>query len=155
MDKTDKKILVELQKDCRQSISTLSEKVALSTSACHRRIKIMEEQGIIEGYKAQLNGKKVGKLIEFFIEASLGSQQQADLDLFENAVKKVPEILECHLMTGQADYVLRIGAASTEDYEKIYREKIAVLPGISRIQSSLLLRTVTRWSGYTIDTDQA
>ncbi len=150
IDKIDEKLLLLLQKDCRQSISTLANKVALSPSACHRRIKQLEENGVIKGYVAQVDGKKVGYLIEFFIEVSLSSQREESLRKFEQAIRRVPEVLECHLMTGQSDYILRVGASNTSDYERFYRDRIARLPGVSRIQSSLVLRSVIDWSGYVV-----
>ena len=151
MDKVDRKLLDLLQQDCRQSINELADKVSLSASACHRRIKQLEDKGVIRGYVAQLDGKKVGSLIEFFVEVSLSSQKQDALDEFEQAVRLVPNVLECHLMSGQADYLLRVGAADTVQYERVYRKEIAQLPRVSRIQSSLVLRTVTQWSGYVVD----
>ncbi len=150
MDKVDLQLATALQEDCRQSIAVLADKVALSPSACHRRIKQMEERGIIQGYVAQVDGKKVGCQIEFFVEISLDSQHQDTLKEFEEVVKGVPEILECHLMTGTADYLMRVGVADTAGYEHFHRNHIARLPGVSRIQSSLVLRTVTQWSGYTL-----
>lgn len=150
MDKIDLRILTALQADCRQSVAELAETVSLSPSACHRRVKQLEDKGVIQGYTARLDGKKVGYLIEFFIEVSLASQREEILREFERAVRRVPEILECHLMTGQADYLLRVGASDTVDYERIYRNRIAQLPGVSRIQSSLVLRTVKQWAGYVL-----
>lgn len=150
MDKIDLRILTALQADCRQSVAELAETVSLSPSACHRRVKQLEDKGVIQGYTARLDGKKVGYLIEFFIEVSLASQREEILREFERAVRSVPEILECHLMTGQADYLLRVGASDTVDYERIYRNRIAQLPGVSRIQSSLVLRTVKQWAGYVL-----
>ena len=151
MDKIDRKLLSLLQQDCRQSVNVLADKVSLSTSACHRRIKQLEDKGVIRGYVAELDGKQVGSLIEFFVEVSLSSQKQDALDEFEQAVRRVPNVLECHLMSGQADYLLRVGAADTIQYERVYRKEIAQLPGVSRIQSSLVLRTVTQWSGYVVE----
>lgn len=150
MDKIDLKILTALQADCRQPVAELADRVSLSPSACHRRVKQLEEKGVIEGYTARLDGKKVGYLIEFFIEVSLASQREETLREFEEAVRNVPEILECHLMTGQADYLLRVGASDTVDYERVYRNRIAQLPGVSRIQSSLVLRRVKQWTGYVL-----
>ncbi len=152
LDRIDRRLLKALQEDCRQPISELAALVALSPSACHRRIKLLEERGVLEGYVARLNGKKMGYLIEFFVEVSLYSQSQDILRQFEDAARRVPEILECHLMTGQADYMLKVAARSTEDYERIHRDCIAQLPNVSRIQSSLVLRTVRHWSGYAVDT---
>ncbi len=151
MDQVDRRILVALQEDCRQPIADLAEKVALSPSACHRRIKLLEESGVLEGYVARVNGKKIGYLIEFFVEVSLSSQSQAIMTEFEAAISRVPEILECHLMTGQSDYILKVAAKSTADYERIHRDCIAQLPGVTKIHSSLVLRTVRPWSGYAVN----
>lgn len=151
MDKVDRRILMALQEDCRQPIAELADKVALSPSACHRRIKLLEEKGILQGYVARLDGKKLGYSIEFFIEISLSSQSQDILKEFEDAAKRIPEILECHLMAGDADYILRVAARSTEDYERIHRDRIAQLPYVSRIHSSLVLRSVRQWAGYAVD----
>ncbi len=128
----------------------LSEAVALSPSACHRRIKQLESDEVIQAYVAQVDGKKAGYNIEFFVEVSLDSQDRDTLRNFEDSVRRVPEILECHLMTGQADYIMRVAAADTDDYERFHRERIGALPGVSRIQSSLVLRTVHRSHGYAL-----
>ena len=150
LDKADKILLAELQRDCRQSIADLAAKAALSPSACHRRIKLMEEAGVIEGYGAALARKALGLTIEFFVEVSLAAQTEPAFERFEAAVKRVPEILECHLMSGQFDYLLRIAAADAADYERVHRAHIARLPGVQRIQSALALRTVKPWAGYPV-----
>jgi len=150
MDDIDRKLLAQLQDDCRQSIADLSEKVGLSPSACHRRVKQLEDRGIIQGYIAKLDGKQLGRLIEFFVEVSLDSQRGDALKAFEDAVQRIPEVLECYLMTGQSDFLLRVAAADTQDYERFYRTRMSQLPGVARIQSSLVLRTVRPWSGYPV-----
>ena len=150
LDKIDKIILRELQRDCRQPIAELAEKAGLSASACHRRMKIMEEQGVIEGFGAALNREAMGYSIEFFVEVSLSQQSEEAFIKFEQAVLRVPEILECHLMSGNADYMLRVAASDAADYEAIHRAKISRLPGVQKIISSLALRTVKGWSGYPV-----
>ena len=150
LDKIDKIILRELQRDCRQPIAELAEKAGLSASACHRRMKIMEDQGVIEGFGAALNREAIGYSIEFFVEVSLAQQSEEAFNKFEQAVMRVPEILECHLMSGTADYMLRVAASDAADYEAIHRAKISRLPGVQRIVSSLALRTVKGWSGYPV-----
>jgi len=151
MDRMDRRLLAALQKDCRQSIAELAHQVALSPSACHRRIKQLEEKGVVQGYVARVDGKKLGYRIEFFVEVSLHRQSEEALGDFEEAVKQIPEILECHLMTGQADFLLRVAAADTEGYERFHRNRIAQLPGVSRIETNLVLRTVSRRNGYPVD----
>jgi DNA-binding Lrp family transcriptional regulator len=149
-DKTDKIILRELQRDCRQSVAELAAKAGLSASACHRRVKLLEERGIIDGYGAGLSRTALGLANEFFVEVSLSAQTDTAFEKFEAAVSRVPEIIECHLMSGQFDYLLRIAAADAADYERIHRSRISRLPGVQRIQSSLALRTVKRWTGYPV-----
>jgi len=150
IDAADRRLIAALQRDSRQSMAELAEKVALSPSACHRRIKQLEADGVIQGYGARVDGKALGFEMEFFVEVSLGSQDSATLKAFEAAVRRVPEIMECHLMTGQADYIMRVAAADAADYERFHRERIGELPGVSRIQSSLVIRTIGRAAGYPV-----
>jgi DNA-binding Lrp family transcriptional regulator len=150
LDKTDKIILMELQSKAITPIADLAVKAGLSPSSCHRRVKLMEQAGIITGYTATLNREALGLANEFFVEISLAAQTEEAFEKFEKAVQRVPEILECHLMSGQFDYLLRVAAADATDYERIHRSRIARLPGIQRIQSSLALRTVKAWAGYSV-----
>ena len=150
LDKIDRIILAELQRDCRQPIAELAQKAGLSASSAHRRVKIMEEAGVISGFGATLNRQAIGFEIEFFVEVSLTQQSEEAFNKFEQAVLRVPEILECHLMSGNADYMLRVAAADAADYERIHRGKISRLPGVQRIMSALALRTVKGWSGYPV-----
>ena len=150
LDKIDRIILKELQARAQTPIGTLAEKAGLSPSTCHRRVKLLEEHGIITSYGANLDRKQLGLANEFFVEVSLTAQTEETFEKFEKAVQRVPEILECHLMSGQFDYLLRVVAKDAEDYEQIHRGKISRLPGIQRIQSSLALRTVKAWAGYPV-----
>lgn len=108
---------------------------------------------MIDGYTARLNGRRLGFQMEFFVEITLDRQSDDALETFEAAVRRVPEILECHLMTGQFDYLLRVGALDSADYERVHRDRISRLPGTVRIQSSLALRAVKPWTGYPIPGD--
>jgi DNA-binding Lrp family transcriptional regulator len=148
LDKIDKIILTELQRDSRQSVAELGARAGLSASACHRRVRLLEERGAISGYTATIDRIALGLANEFFVEVSLIAQTEEAFERFEKAVQRVPEILECHLMSGQFDYLLRIAASDAADYERIHRSKISRLPGVQRIQSSLALRTVKAWAGY-------
>jgi Lrp/AsnC family transcriptional regulator, leucine-responsive regulatory protein len=148
MDATDKIILNQLQRQGNLPLADLAEKAGLSASSCHRRVKALEAQGIITGYNAALDRKALGLANEFFVEVSLTGQSEDVLEKFEKAVQRVPEILECHLMSGQFDYLLRVVARDAEDYERIHRTRIGRLPGVQRIQSMLALRTVKDWGGY-------
>jgi Lrp/AsnC family transcriptional regulator, leucine-responsive regulatory protein len=150
LDKIDKILLKELQRDCRQSVADLAARAGLSPSACHRRMKLLEETSAITGFSAVLDRRALGLTIEFFVEVSLTAQTEQAFERFEAAVKRVPEILECHLMSGQFDYLLRVAAADAADYERVHRQRISRLPGVQRIQSALALRTVKEWSGYPV-----
>jgi len=150
LDKIDKIILVELQRKAIVPIAELAERAGLSPSSCHRRVKLLEKAGVITGYSATLDGKALGLNNEFFVEVSLASQTEEAFEKFEKAVQRVAEILECHLMSGQFDYLLRVAAADATDYERIHRTKLSRLPGLQRLQSSLALRAVKSWSGYPV-----
>lgn len=148
IDNIDRKIMEALQADCRQTIAQISEIVGLSPSACHRRIGLLEERGVIERYAARLNGQALGYVMTFYVELSLETQSEKALSEFEAAAIDRPEVLECHLMTGSADYLMKVAAPDTESYEQIYRRVIAALPHVSRIQSALVMKTIKRWNGY-------
>lgn len=150
MDKIDRKILAALQENCRRPIAEIADRVGMSLSACARRITLLEENGFIEGYGARLSGAKLDLGMTFFVEVSLDSQKDAALATFEKAASRRPEVLECHLMTGTADYLIKVAAKDTRDYETIYRKVIAALPHVSRIQSALVMKTVKPWLGYPV-----
>jgi Lrp/AsnC family transcriptional regulator, leucine-responsive regulatory protein len=150
IDPLNRGILAELQRDCRIAVAELAARVGLSPSACHRRVKQLEEAGLISGYVARLDRRALGFAMEFFIEVSLRSQSDKALDAFERAVQTAPEILECHLMAGGTDYLLRVVATDTADFERIHHERLARLPNVARLQSHLAIRTVRGWNGYPV-----
>jgi Lrp/AsnC family transcriptional regulator, leucine-responsive regulatory protein len=150
LDRTDKIILSQLQRQGNLALAELAEKAGLSPSSCHRRVKLLEKRGVITKYTADLDRKALGLTNEFFVEVSLTAQTEEAFEKFEKAIQRVPEILECHLMSGQFDYLLRVIAKDAEDYERIHRTKLSRLPGLQRIQSSLALRTVKDWAGYPV-----
>lgn len=150
MDLKDRKILAELQANCRRPIAEIADKIGMSLSACARRISLLEEQGYIESYGARLNADRLGYGMTFYVEVSLDNQTDAALAAFEKAARNRPEVLECHLMTGNADYLVKVAASDTSDYESIYRKVIAALPHVNRIQSALVMKTVKPWLGYQI-----
>ena len=142
IDTTDARILRVLQKKGRISNSDLSNKVGLSASACHRRVARLEHEGIIKDYVAMLDPRKVGHPTTVFVEITLSGQADEVLDAFEREVALVPDVLECHLMAGTADYLLKVVAQDTEDFARIHRRYLARLPGVAQMQSSFALRTV-------------
>ncbi|OGT84076.1 MAG: AsnC family transcriptional regulator [Gammaproteobacteria bacterium RIFCSPLOWO2_02_FULL_61_13] len=144
LDRTDRTILAALQQDGRMANVALAARVNLSESACLRRVRALEQAGVIDRYVALLSQPAVGLPDSVFVEVSLTREQQKDLDAFENAVRKLPEVMECYLMSGEYDYLLRVVVANTADYERIHRENITRLPGVARVRSGFALRTVTK-----------
>ncbi len=142
LDALDLKLLQSLQKTGKMSNADLSEKVNLSPSACHRRVQRLEESGVIESYVALLNPRMVDRRSTVFVEITLSGQADELLDAFEKAVARVPDILECHLMAGTADYLLKVVASDTDDFARIHRQQLARLPGVAQMHSSFALRTV-------------
>lgn len=142
LDETDIRILKVLQAEGRTSNAELSERVNLSPSACHRRIQRLEDEGMIAGYVALLNPEKLGRKTVVYVEITLSGQKDEILTAFENSVAKIPDVLECHLMAGAADYLLKVVAKDAEDFARIHRRYLASLPGVQGMQSSFSLKTV-------------
>ena len=142
LDATDRRILSALQKDGRQTNAELSERVNLSPSACHRRVQRLEAEGLIDAYVALLNARKMGRPTTVFVEITLSGQADEVLDAFEREVRRIPDVLECHLMAGTADYLLKVVAEDTDDFARIHRQYLARLPGVQQMHSSFALRTV-------------
>jgi len=148
LDRYDRAILRLLQQDARISNTRLAEKVSLSESACLRRVRALEESGLIEGYTTLVDQQKAGCPVNVFVNITLDRQQQMGLEAFESAVRKVPEVMECYLMTGEHDYLLRVVVADLADFERIHSQHLTRLPNVVRIQSSFAMRTVTRSNVY-------
>lgn len=144
LDDIDLRILRVLQKNGRITHSELSEQVNLSPSACHRRVQRLEQTGIIGDYVALLDARAVARATTVFVEISLSGQADELLDAFEKAVAKVPDVLECHLMAGSADYLLKVVARDAEEFARIHRQSLARLPGVLKMQSSFALKTVSK-----------
>ena len=144
LDRTDQTILTELQRDGRLTNRELAEKVHLSESACLRRVRALEDAGVIDRYAALVSQSKVGLPGNVFVSITLNRQEQADLAAFEEAVKRVPEVMECYLMTGQQDYLLRVVVTDPADFERLHSHHLTRLPGVARVQSSFALRTVRK-----------
>ena len=146
MDRYDRAILKLLQQDARTTNASLAEKVSLSESACLRRVRALEEAGVIEGYTAVLNQQKAGYPVNVFVHITLDRQAQPGLEAFETAVRKIPEVMECYLMTGDQDYLLRVVVSDPADFERLHSQHLTRLPGVARVHSSFALRTVRKGS---------
>lgn len=142
LDWLDIKILEVLQKQGRLSNADLAEQINLSASACHRRVQRLEKDGVIRDYVALVDPRKVDRRTTVFVEITLSGQSDETLEAFERSVARIPNVLECHLMAGSADYLLKVVAIDTDDFAQIHRQHLARLPGIAQMQSSFALRTV-------------
>ncbi len=142
LDSIDLRILRELQTRGRISNQDLAEAVALSPSACHRRVHRLEASGVIRGFTALLDPHAVGRRVVVFVEITLTAQAEDILDAFERAIARIPDVLECHLMAGAADYLVKVAAEDSEDFARIHRQHLARLPGVAQMRSSFALRTV-------------
>mgnify|MGYP006201628413 CR=1 FL=1 len=150
MDSFDQHILTLLQRDASISLKDLAEAVNLSTTPCWKRVKRLEEDGYIAGYVALLDSRRMGRMTTVFVEITLQGQADDLLDAFEREVARIPDILECHLMAGQADYLLKIMAEDTEDFARIHRQHLSRLPGVRQMQSSFALRTVFKTTALSV-----
>ncbi len=150
IDTIDKSILNALQSDGRMSNSDLADRINLSPSACLRRVRQLEEAGIIEGYAMLVSAAAIGKPSNIFVEVSLASQSEYSLNSFESAVAECPEVMECYLMAGESDYLLRVVAADAADYERIHKTHLSRLPNVSRIRSLFTLRAVCKKTAFQI-----
>ncbi len=144
LDKFDRLILGALQKDGRISNVDLAELVSLSESACLRRVRRLEEKGFIEKYTALLDQRQVGLSGNVFVHIALHREEQSELAAFEDAVQSLPEVMECYLMTGEFDYLLRVVVSDMADFERVHKESLTRLPGVARVNSSVAIRTVRK-----------
>ncbi|MCH8072492.1 MAG: Lrp/AsnC family transcriptional regulator [Proteobacteria bacterium] len=144
LDRFDNAILTELQRDGRISNVQLAGLVSLSESACLRRVRALEQAGLIERYVALLDQKEAGLPGTVFVHIALRREEQSELAAFEAAVQDIPEVMECYLMTGEFDYLLRVVIADMADFERLHSESLTRLPGVARVNSSVAIRTVRK-----------
>lgn len=135
-------MLDALQRDGRMSNAALAETVGLSQSACSRRLDLLERSGVITGYHAKLSNAALGNRMTAIVHISLSGQFEKTLSDFEAAVKRCPNVLSCHLMSGEYDYILRIAARDLQDYERIHRDWLTAMPHVTKINSAFALREV-------------
>jgi Lrp/AsnC family leucine-responsive transcriptional regulator len=144
LDAIDRKILRALQINGKVTIGELAEQVGLSPSPCARRVRLLESAGVVKGYTAIVDQKKVGLPISAFASIKLERQREEDLDRFADAVARWPEVVDCYLMTGQRDYLMRIVAADLEAYERFLKDKLTRLDNVASIETSFALGQVKR-----------
>ena len=144
MDRVDEQIIRILRADGRIKNADLAQKVGLSASACLRRLRILEGRGTIRGYTALINDRSASAETVVIVQISLERQTDEYLRRFEKAACQCPDIRECYLMTGWSDYLLRVTVPDTASYERIHKDVLSRLPGVSRIESSFAIRAVIR-----------
>jgi Lrp/AsnC family leucine-responsive transcriptional regulator len=146
LDPIDRKILQALSLDSDVTAARLGERVGLSPSAAHRRVKLLEEAGYIGGYRARLSAAARGDPTIVFVSVTLRDQAQDTLSRFEDAIRRNPDIAEAHLMSGESDYLLKVPVRSEDSFERVHRDTLARLPGVQRLVSHFTIRSV-------VDTD--
>jgi Lrp/AsnC family leucine-responsive transcriptional regulator len=150
LDKLDRELLHLLQADGRLANAELAQRIGLSPSACFRRLQRLENTGVIAGYTALLDGEAIGRPNTVFIEVTLDSQGNAALEAFERAVQACPDVLECHLMSGDIDYLLRVAVADMRDFERVHRQQVAAFPHVARLRTAFAMRAVVPRRGYAL-----
>jgi Lrp/AsnC family transcriptional regulator, leucine-responsive regulatory protein len=142
LDKRDVEILAELQRDSRQSVQQLAERVGLSTTPCWKRIKELEAAGVIRGYSALVDREQVGLQLCVLAEVNLTQHTEDTVRQFERAVAACPQIVSCYSTTGQADYLIKVLVEDIKSYEAFLHETAFRLPGVTHIRSSVVLKEV-------------
>lgn len=143
-DRTDLTLLRSLQRDGRATNAELARDASMSESACLRRVRLLEANGAIERYAAVINQQAVGLPLNVFITITLNGQSEAALRTFETEIAAVPEVMECYLMTGSADYLVRVVARDIDDLERIHSTRLTRLTGVARVTSSIAMRQVIK-----------
>ncbi len=152
LDSIDHKILAALQADGRLSNVELAERVGLSPSPCLRRVRLLEEAGVINRYVALVDQRAVGLPVSVFISIKLERQHEEDLDKFEAEVSGYPEVLECYLMTGSRDYLLRVATRDLSAYERFLKTKLTRVENVASIESSFALKQVKYTNSLPLET---
>lgn len=148
LDGTDRAILAELQANGRITNAELAGRVGLSASAALRRTRALEEAGVIDRYVALVDGAAIERGTTVFVEIRLSTQSEAQLDDFEAAIVECPEVMSCHLMAGDSDYLVQVVCSDVGDFERIHRDHLSKLPAVYRIRSSFALRAVCQRTAF-------
>lgn len=144
VDKTDRKILAELQKDGRLSITDLAERVGLSLSPCHRRVRALEESGVLLGYRAQLDPGALGLNFSAMVFATLREGNRQAVEAFEAALVEIPQVVDAQRLFGEPDYLLHVIAQDLPAFQRLYDESLSTLPNVQRLTSTLVMKRVVQ-----------
>lgn len=152
-DRIDRQILAHLQQDGRMTNVELAERVGLTAPPCLRRVRALEETGVIRGYHADLDPASLGFPITVFAMVSLRSQAEHDLAAFEAHVADIPEIRECHMLNGEIDFILKIVASDLKSFQEILTTHLTPAPNVASVKTSLTIRTAKSTSGIPVTVD--
>ena len=150
LDRTDLRILQELQRDGRLPIVALAERVSLSPTACQRRVQRLEESGVIERYAAVISPAALGLEIQAFIQVRIERQSKDVAESFEDAVRKLPEVRACYVMTGDLDFLLHVFVADLKAFSDFAMHRLIGVPGVKDVRSSLVLESIKSDEGFAI-----
>ena len=149
-DRIDRQILAHLQDDGRMTNVELAERVGLTAPPCLRRVRALEEAGVIRGYHADLDPPSLGYPITVFAMVSLRSQAEHDLAAFETYVADIPEVRECHMLNGEIDFILKLVAADLKGFQEILTTRLTPAPNVASVKTSLTIRTAKSVSGIPV-----
>lgn len=155
MDRMDRRILAELQSDGRLTVTELAEKVGLSLSPCHRRVKTLEQNGVITGYRANLDPASMGYSFSAIVFVTLSVANRPAVSEFEEAVKDVPQIITAQRLFGDPDYMLQVVSRDLKSFQVLYDEKLSGMPGVQRLNTTLVMKTVVQDRPLPLHTDPA
>ncbi|WGK92840.1 Lrp/AsnC family transcriptional regulator [Pseudomonas migulae] len=144
MDRIDRKILSELQKDGRLSVTELAERVGLSLSPCHRRVRALEESGVLLGYRAQLDPTALGLNFSAMVFATLREGDRKAVEAFETALVDIPQVVDAQRLFGEPDYFLHVITQDLPAFQRLYDESLSTLPNVQRLTSTLVMKRVVQ-----------
>ena len=151
LDAIDRHLLTELQAEGRVTNVDLARRVGLTAPPCLRRVRSLEERGVIRGYHADLDASKLGFAITVFAMVSLRSQAEEDLRAFENHIKTLPDVRECHMLNGEIDFILKIVSRDLQSFQELLTSKLTPAPNVASVKTSLTIRTAKQLPGVPLD----
>ncbi len=153
LDRIDRRILHDLQEKGRMTNVELAKRAGISAPPCLRRVRALEKAGLIKGYHAEVNAEALGFTVTVFAQVGLSSQAEADLRAFEQLVASYPEVRECHMLAGEADFLLRIVATDWDAYQRFLTSKLTPAPNVSHVKTALAIRSTKTEPGVPIPVD--
>jgi DNA-binding Lrp family transcriptional regulator len=151
LDRIDRLLLAELQAEGRVTNVDLARRVGLTAPPCLRRVRTLEEEGVIRGYHADLDPSRLGFAITVFAMVSLRSQAEEDLRAFENHIKALPEVRECHMLNGEIDFILKIVSKDLQSFQEFLTSKLTAAPNVASVKTSLTIRTAKQLPGVPLE----